>query len=173
MARKEDTNGQALIDMKARLAKAEERTDKWMMQASTDSLTALLNRRGFVARTEHLTWGWIVAIDLDGFKRAQDSRGRGHGWGDCVLKEHADFLVGLVREREFRAGMVLIARTGGDEFMIWTETRAGARRMRDHIREWQSEHGPVTASAGIGDTTEAADAAMFCNKTSKRAEAIS
>jgi len=160
----EDLDATAFIEMKTKLARAEERGDMLMMEADSDALTGLLNARGLARRTMSTDWGWYVCVDLDGFKAAQDEPERGHGWGDIVLKEHADFLMGLIREREFRAGMVLVARTGGDEFTIWTETRLGAHRMRDRIRDWQSEHGPVTASAGLGQTREAADAAMYLNK---------
>lgn len=167
--RKEDLNATLYLDMKARLALAEERNDMLLMEADTDALTGLLNARGLERRTRNTDWGWYIAIDLDGFKRAQDEDGRGHAWGDIILKEHADYLLGLVREREFRAGMVLVARTGGDEFTIWTETRSGAKRMRDRIREWTSEHGPVTASAGLGDSRETADGAMYLNKRGQSA----
>lgn len=166
--RVEDLSATAFVEMHKRLARAEERNDQLLMEADTDALTGLLNARGFARRTRNVDWGWFVVVDLNGFKSAQDSEGRGHAWGDVVLKEHADFLMGLVREREFRAGLVIVARTGGDEFTIWTETRSGAKRMRDRIREWQSEHGPVTSSAGLGDTREAADAAMYLDKTKEQ-----
>lgn len=166
-SRLEDLSVTAYIDMRARLRQAEELNDLLRIQADTDPLTGLLNARGFERRTRHADWGWFVVSDLNGFKRFQDEPGRGHEWGDRVLREHAEYLIGLVRQREFRAGMVLIARTGGDEFTIWTETRTGARRVRDCIRTWHSEHGPVTASAGLGQTREAADSAMYLDKTGR------
>lgn len=169
--RLEDSDAQALLDAHAKLVAAEERSDRWMMRAHTDALTGLLNFAGFEQRTDPLDWGWFVGVDLDHFKTEQDEKGRGHEWGNIVLKEFGDFLMGLVREREFRAGMVLVSRTGGDEFAIWTETRSGAKRMRDRIREWNSEHGGVSASAGLGDSKAAADAAMYFNKQ-ERKEAV-
>ena len=142
---------------------AEDRADRLMMEADTDCLTGLLNRRGLERRTHGRDWGWFVVADLDGFKRAQDSHG-GHAYGDAILVEFAEFLLTNTRQREFPARDLLAARTGGDEFTIWTETRAGALRIKEAIREWTSKDGAVSASAGIGETTDAADAACYAAK---------
>ena len=152
----------------ARLA-AEERADLLMMEADTCELTGLLNRRGLARRTQSRDWGWYVAADLDGFKAAQDQPGRGHAYGDDVLVEFADFLMMNTRQRDMRARDLLAARTGGDEFTIWTETRAGARRIKEAIREWSSKDGEVRASAGIGDSMETADGALYTNKLARKA----
>jgi diguanylate cyclase (GGDEF)-like protein/PAS domain S-box-containing protein len=88
--------------------------------STTDVLTGLLNRRGFESLAER---EWIRArrtrqelllfyIDLDGFKQVNDVHG--HGEGDRLLQEVADLLRGA-----FRASDV-IARAGGDEFVILT-----------------------------------------------------
>ena len=151
----------------ARLA-AEERADLMMMAADTDELTGLLNRRGLLRRTQSRDWGWYVAADLDGFKAAQDANPRGHAYGDEILVEFADFLMMNTRQRDMRARDLLAARTGGDEFTIWTETRAGARRIKHAIREWSSKDGEVRASAGIGDTIETADGALYTNKLARK-----
>ena len=144
---------------------AEERADRLMMESDTCPLTGLLNRRGLTRRTHDRDWGWFVVADLDGFKRAQDKPGRGHAYGDAILVEFAEFLLTNTRQRELRARDLLAARTGGDEFTIWTETRAGARRIKEAIREWASNDGEVSASVGIGQTTDAADAACYMDKT--------
>lgn len=112
------------------------------MEADTDELTRLLNRRGLLRRTQHRDWGWFVVADLDDFKTAQDKPGRGHAYGDAVLRSFADFLFKNTRQDEDRARDLLAARTGGDEFTIWTETRAGARRIKEAIRKWP----PTTAT---------------------------
>jgi len=87
-------------------------------QASTDSLTGLLNRRGFLrqlarewenARTNDSA-PLIVYVDLDGFKAINDAFG--HSEGDRVLQEVAEIL-----KRCFRASDA-VARLGGDEFAI-------------------------------------------------------
>jgi diguanylate cyclase (GGDEF)-like protein len=158
----------AFMDMKEALRKAEERADIHMMAADTCALTGLLNRRGLERRTRNRDWGWFVAADLDDFKVAQDQPGRGHKYGDEVLIEFADFLMMNTRQRDMRARDLLAARTGGDEFGLWTETREGARRIKEAIREWTSKDGEVRASAGIGDTMESADGALYSNKLARK-----
>lgn len=158
------------MDMKEALIAAEERADLHMMAADTCALTGLLNRRGLDRRTSSRDWGWFVCADLDGFKAAQDQPGRGHAYGDEQLIEFADFLMMNTRQRDMRARDLLAARTGGDEFTIWTETRAGARRIKEAIREWTSKDGEVRASAGIGDTMESADGALYTNKLTRKTQ---
>jgi len=147
------------------LRAAEERADDLMMQADTDSLTGLLNRRGLERRTRARDWGWFVAVDLNGFKAAQDAHPDKHAFGDLVLQEFTEFVLRHTRQHSERARDVLIARTGGDEFLVWCETRVGALRIRDVIRAWRSQHGEVTAAAGLGKDPAAADAAMYLHKT--------
>lgn len=143
---------------------AEEREDALRMQADTDSLTGLLNRRGLARRTSGRDWGFFVVVDLDSFKRAQDAHHEGHAYGDRILLEFTDFLLTNTRRGDMRARDIMCSRTGGDEFTIWCETRVGAHRIKDMIRGWYSEDHQVTASAGIGKDTEAADAAMYLHK---------
>ena len=159
----------AYMNMKEALIKAEDRADLHMMAADTCPLTGLLNRRGLTRRTDNRDWGYFVMADLDGFKAAQDQPGRGHAYGDDILIEFADFLMMNTRQRDMRARDLLAARTGGDEFTIWTETRAGARRIKEAIREWSSKDGEVRASAGIGDSMETADGALYTNKLTRKA----
>lgn len=143
---------------------AEERIDELLMQADTDSLTGLLNRRGLDRRTRGRDWGFFVVADLDGFKSAQDVHPDGHTYGDRILLEFTDFLLTNTRRGDMRARDIMCSRTGGDEFTIWCETRVGAHRIKDMIRGWHSEDHQVTASAGIGKDTDAADAAMYLHK---------
>ncbi len=86
--------------------------------ALTDPLTNLTNRRGFEARLEQelelaqaerrpLS---IVEVDCDDFKEVNDRAG--HGFGDALLKEIGDILVGILPEG------AEAARLGGDEFVI-------------------------------------------------------
>lgn len=154
--------------MMDRLRLAEEQRDILLLEADTDSLTGLLNRRGLDRRTRGRDWGWFVAADLDGFKRAQDTHPEGHAYGDRILLEFTDSLLTNTRHGEMRARDIMCSRTGGDEFTIWCETRVGAYRIRDMIRGWHSEDHQVTASAGIGKDTDAADAAMYLHKQRTR-----
>lgn len=86
--------------------------------ANTDPLTGLANRRYFLQRlTRKLDQtvtgtgcGWLLYLDLDGFKPVNDENG--HEIGDEVLKVVAERLRGLVRDED------LAARIGGDEFAL-------------------------------------------------------
>ena len=164
----QDLSRTTFMQMKEALIAAEERADLHMMAADTCALTGLLNRRGLTRRTQNRDWGWFVVADLDGFKAAQDQPERGHKYGDDVLIEFADFLMMNTRQRDMRARDLLAARIGGDEFAIWTETRAGARRIKEAIRKWSSKDGEVRASAGIGETIETADGALYSNKLARK-----
>lgn len=163
----EELTRTAFVQMKEALLAAEERADNHMMAADTDCLTGLLNRRGLQRRTLNRDWGFYVAADLNGFKVAQDGHPEGHEYGNRILVEFSDFIMDNTRQRDMRARDILASRTGGDEFTIWTETRAGARRIKHAIREWVSKDGKVTSSAGMGETASAADAACYLNKPTK------
>lgn len=164
----------ALHIERARAEIAERRADERLAEAHTDGLTRLLNAQGFTRRAEALDQGldqgWYVRVDLDGFKSAQDKPGRGHAWGDRILVEFSDWLMGTTRERDFRAGCLLLGRTGGDEFTIRTELRNAALGIRDRVREWASTlgHGEITASAGIGHDQQSSDVAMYIDKRRKK-----
>lgn len=85
-------------------------------QAITDPLTGLLNRRGFhqalnslLARvTRSSRQIAVLYLDLDGFKRINDSLG--HAAGDQVLQHVAEQVRACLRPYD------LLARVGGDEF---------------------------------------------------------
>ncbi|WP_249126647.1 GGDEF domain-containing protein [Brucella oryzae] len=85
-------------------------------ERDSDPLTGLLNRRGLEIRYNALSQakkgvsGWVVVCDIDYFKAVNDAYG--HAAGDAVLKEFAGILRRLIGERP------LIARTGGEEFVI-------------------------------------------------------
>jgi diguanylate cyclase (GGDEF)-like protein len=85
-------------------------------QAAThDSLTGLANRGLLmsaaerVAREPHSEVA-VLMVDLDGFKRVNDTAG--HRAGDEVLKAVAGRLRASVRDSD------VVARTGGDEFVV-------------------------------------------------------
>jgi diguanylate cyclase (GGDEF)-like protein len=86
--------------------------------ARTDPLTGLLNRAGFLERSEALVnsasrYGLslvIAFIDLDGFKNVNDSLG--HTRGDELLRAVGGALGGSIRESD------IAGRLGGDEFAV-------------------------------------------------------
>ncbi len=87
-------------------------------QAKFDAITGLPNRllmmdrlRGAIISAErHGHKGAVLFIDLDHFKRINDTLG--HACGDEVLKQAAERLSGCVR------GEDTVARIGGDEFTV-------------------------------------------------------
>ena len=97
--------------LKAELKRAIELTN-------LDPLTNLMNRRGFesgviaeAARSDrHGTALCIALIDLDDFKRINDSYG--HAAGDAVLTHFAKMMRGTLRPND------VVARVGGEEFMV-------------------------------------------------------
>jgi diguanylate cyclase (GGDEF)-like protein len=128
--------------------------DQLAALSETDSLTGLLNARGFTARLraeikrsmryrEPLT---LLFLDLDGLKRINDRDG--HRAGSTALREVGGVIHTSLRESD------IAARWGGDEFTILapnTSREAGftlAERMRGeiagHVSTW-----PLTASIGV------------------------
>jgi diguanylate cyclase len=122
--------------------------------ASTDSLTGLLNRRAFDAALRNLAGDAMnsgadlsfILIDVDRFKLVNDTWG--HPTGDEVLRHVAAMLTRKVR------GGDLVARYGGEEFaVILGQTgRRGALRVAENLREAVSSH-PFIVTAGF-DTNQ-------------------
>ncbi|AIY88873.1 PAS/PAC sensor-containing diguanylate cyclase [Thermotoga sp. Cell2] len=164
--------------------KGEERI-LWL--AERDSLTGVYNREAFESRLAYLInlskrysrKLSFVFIDLDDFKRINDSKG--HLVGDRVLKEFVNRLTSLLRKSD------VVGRLGGDEFgIILPETdRTGAeilmKRIEEHFRESVPVDGElfsVNFSYGIsvfpedGESVEellkVADERMYMNKFSKK-----
>ncbi len=123
-------------------------------QAMHDPLTGLLNRRALAERHGHETAApdaplSLVLLDLDHFKRINDSHG--HATGDAVLRDFAAAL-----RSGLRAGDTLF-RVGGEEFALLlpgaTPAQATARvqALREIVARWRLAQlpEPVTFSAGI------------------------
>lgn len=159
--------------------------------AYRDGLTELPNRR---AVTETLSeraqeavneerLGALLFVDVDNFKRINDSLG--HGAGDEILKEIAERLSASVRAID------MVARLGGDEFIILLtdlpacerEARSRCGRVADQLLRVVAEPVKaadvtlsVTASIGIRlfgeepltaeEVMRQADAAMYHSKDS-------
>ena len=132
------------------------------IQASTDPLTGLLNRRSFYssaggehARALHSRQPLsAVAMDLDHFKSINDSLG--HAAGDEVLQAFADMLA-----RELRPSDI-VGRLGGEEFMaILPETGLKeacgiAERIRRSAAGLSFSSGcRITVSLGVAEMPEA------------------
>ncbi len=90
----------------------------------TDALTGVLNRHGFLSHVPDRIDppGALILFDLDHFKRINDRFG--HAVGDLALQGFAR----LVRAR-LGAGDV-VARLGGEEFVVFLENGTGGRAAR-------------------------------------------
>ncbi len=88
--------------------------------AHTDPLTGLPNRRALYHLLDHPTGGGAVLFcDLDRFKPVNDVLG--HHTGDEVLRQVGARLTGALR------GDDLVARVGGDEFVVVARGATGAQ----------------------------------------------
>jgi len=143
--------------------------ERLAQEAFTDALTTLGNRRQF----DHVmaqAWapgpaeGTLALVDIDHFKRINDSHG--HAVGDQVLAELGRLLQSALRpaDRAFRLG--------GEEFGIWLPgTRVeAALAVCDRLRQrvagapW-TELAPglaVTASFGVAPVLAADTPAVLC-----------
>lgn len=149
---------------------------KLRTESMIDPLTGLLNRRGLQERLESLRpyqrgYSLIVA-DIDNFKKINDVFG--HGTGDLVLQSIAVIMQKMARKDD------LVARWGGEEFMVVIETldlgvaEARAEKIRAEIANaYFTKVGNVTCSFGVSaprneETFEAlferADKALYLAK---------
>ncbi len=155
-------------------------------QATHDDLTGLANRASLVgeldraaARAERSGQGFgLLFIDLDRFKSVNDTLG--HRVGDVVLQRVAERLLQATRDTD------LVARNGGDEFVVLAEEAGDVTvvaRLAERIQDALSvpvalddDVIPVSASIGVAwlepgdphtlDQLRDADVAMYHAKSS-------
>lgn len=129
------------------------RMEELERRASHDTLTGLLNhasaKKLIEDRIEQNPCGvYILAIfDLDYFKTANDSYG--HMFGDRVLKHTAEKLRQNTRRGD------IVARVGGDEFLIFIEYKTNAEQVINRIFNaiiGQLEEFPLSLSMGVAST---------------------
>ena len=151
----------------------EERTRELHHQALHDALTGLPNRALILDRAEQMlernrrnkTNGAALFLDLDDFKRVNDTLG--HGAGDRLLVAVATRLTTALR------GGDTIGRMGGDEFVVLLDGSASdidpelvAERLLDVLGqpfELQESRLPLTVNVSIGIASgdrEGADALL-------------
>jgi diguanylate cyclase (GGDEF)-like protein len=147
-----------------------ERMQDLEQQASQDALTGLDNRRRFerdlaaaMARSRRdRSTGALLIIDIDDFKRVNDSQG--HPAGDRLIQGVASVLRRRTRESD------TLARLGGDEFAVILprcsreEAQLAAEAIAREVREYRSKEESVTVSVGVamfGDDPRTSAATVF------------
>jgi diguanylate cyclase (GGDEF)-like protein/PAS domain S-box-containing protein len=126
--------------------------------AMHDTLTGLANRALLSEKVDQALgqlmpgreYICVLMLDLDGFKRVNDSLG--HARGDALLRDVAQRLMGAVRPSD------TIARLGGDEFAVLVagltgpdEAETVAQRLLDALKPPFSTSGrAVHLSASVG-----------------------
>lgn len=155
--------------------------ERLMDTAELDPLTGVANRRGLDhalagilahagRRGTHVT---LMIVDIDFFKRYNDFHG--HADGDLALKAVAGAL-----QSQLRTGQDLVARFGGEEFVIvLADTDADAARfvaekLRNAIRGLALPHagpGSTVLTATLGWVSVAGGAAVDHDDLLRRADA--
>jgi len=162
-------------------------TAEMVTRSETDSLSGVLNRRGFDAHGERMLGQAqrsgsqlaLVMADLDHFKAVNDNFG--HAAGDEVIANFA------ARLRDIVGRDAVVSRLGGEEFavLLCGANLADGRRFAEQVRETLlaeplarlSVDLPVTASFGVAqagpgdslfDLSRRADAALYRAKSSGR-----
>jgi len=143
-------------------------TERLAQESVTDELTGLYNRKELNRRSAELDnridrtsrageryTVTVAYIDLDDFKRCNDTFG--HAFGDDLLRRAAAVI------QEQTRGYDLAFRVGGDEFVIvMPETtiesgRVLVRRVQEKLAAAMPAEAPVSMSIGIASTNETAD----------------
>jgi len=168
---------QRLEHAEAKLTSQASEISVYMSEARTDPLTGLANRRAYdeelarriAQRRRHGTPVSIVVVDIDHFKRFNDTFG--HQAGDEVLRCVAGILQRTMRQSD------VVARLGGEEMAVVLpggnvdEACMAAERARRAIDEARFHHDGhelhVTISLGVAERKEHEDGAAL----SKRADA--
>lgn len=159
-------------------------------EVNHDYLTGLYNRRALIHRIEKSlqispALGSLIIIDLDDFKRVNDSLG--HQAGDAVLKNIAKTLRAAIPDN------AILSRFGGEEFALWLAADGPAacalaeslrQLLQKHRITWRKTKLIICASFGVAqmrprphhETTQAmfdkvfarADQALFRAKDTGR-----
>ncbi len=134
--------------------------EKFRLEATTDSLTKLMNRRSFNQIFERIWQRFkekripfsLALLDIDHFKRVNDTYG--HQAGDVVLQKLADILM-----KNQRVGIDYAFRYGGEEFTI-ISTNTNEHEMKGYLERllaivsetgffYEGERIAISFSAGV------------------------
>jgi len=159
LAKREIQSGRNAVRAATQRAEREARIDVLTGLANRRAFTETVNkaialsaRRNFNQSTKSSEHSFLLMLDIDYFKRVNDSYG--HSAGDIVLAEVAKALKIAVRDSEF------VARLGGEEFAILVEcddidaVLLAGERFRACIENLVIEAADVqieiTTSVGVG-----------------------
>lgn len=169
----------SMLRFELQLTESRRQSERLAMEAQTDALTGLYNRRAWdelIAKEEERCRRYghpaaVVAIDLDGLKVANDTLG--HAAGDALIQRAACAL------KEAARSVDIVARLGGDEFAVLAVEcdAAGAAALRARIDE-SFDAADVSASCGVAvrvpsaglvECVAAADELMYREKRARKA----
>jgi diguanylate cyclase (GGDEF)-like protein len=179
-------NGQAVLQqLQDKVATFQAKLEEAEENASRDTLTCLRNRLCLEGQIEQRIASQsafsVVILDIDGFKRVNDTHG--HVVGDELLKQFATDLRSACRSSD------IVGRWGGDEFLVLLDCDLEqAEAQISRVSKWvfgnyvvEGTAGSVklvlTASVGIAEFTppetikellDRADAAMYRQKVTAR-----
>ncbi|MBF0487631.1 MAG: diguanylate cyclase [Nitrospirae bacterium] len=160
--------------------------EKLKYSSTHDAMTGLYNRAFFDAELGRIAHGQLfpvsfIVADLDGLKRVNDTIG--HNEGDQLIRGASDVL-----KMAFR-GSDVVARTGGDEFLIilsMTDAELAAKsveRIRRYQQQYNHNSGNLPVSISLGTATahsaeeiepaiKEADKRMYEDKVSRKQQRV-
>ncbi len=146
-------------------SKLEVYSEKLSLQAATDSLTNLPNRRKITSVVQEALENYsknkkdnfhVILLDIDHFKKVNDTYG--HSAGDTVIKEVSNYMSDQLVSRG------LVGRFGGEEFLAILNEKEKklslkiAEKIRMGISDLEIKHEKlrlkVTVSMGISSCLE-------------------
>lgn len=160
-----------------RLAEQDARIHHLEALTTTDELTGLYNRRGFLdgfnrtlqSARRYSEEGVLAYIDLDNFKPINDTYG--HHTGDLILRRVGELLLANVRKTD------LVGRLGGDEFavlLVHSVPQIGRKRaeiLRQILNSNSVQYGginiPIHASLGCADYQASSQAEELLRKADR------
>ena len=137
---------QSVASLKTQLAAYEHRLEQAERASATDALTGLMNRAGLeremAARVRAGAPFCMVVVDLNGFKKINDTHG--HAAGDALLKAFANEFHGQFRSLD------VVGRWGGDEFVVLLDcpVREARERMAG-VNRWVLGEYPLPGAGRV------------------------
>ncbi|GAA5315645.1 MAG: GGDEF domain-containing protein [Candidatus Pelagadaptatus aseana] len=128
--------GDIVKSMQVQMSSLQVNLEKASLEALTDKLTGVSNRRAYDKKVDELMSNrkpednvCMLVMDIDHFKQFNDTHG--HLMGDKVLRFVAQMILKVIKGDDF------LARTGGEEFHLILEdcTLEGAIKVAEKIRE--------------------------------------